>query len=320
MGHASDIPVNLARRNLSFSLFWIASLVPFWAPLNTLISLAFQDDRYSHIVLIPFMSMSLAYLERKRIFQESEYCPRVGLPLALFGIILYCFAKQHAFPLGQDNNLALVVSAIILVWIAAFVLCYGTRPFVAARFSLFFLVLMIPIPTILVQKTSVALQNASAEIAYALFTLVGVPVFRQGVRFSLPGVDIEIAEQCSGIRSTLAFFIISLWAGHMFLHSRWRKVCFSLVTIPIIIFKNAVRIVTLSLLAIYVNRGFLNGRLHHYGGLAFGFLGLAILIPLLLGLQKSEAQPRRERVRPDSEEDGSARNGPTHLRPHSKTV
>lgn len=289
-------------------------------PLINLAGLSFQDDRYSHTILIPFISLISVYLERKRIFTESEFCPRVGIPLIALGVILSFFAKLPSLSVDQHANLALSILAVVLIWAAGFVLCYGTQAFSVAIFPLCFLVLMIPIPTMLVQKASFSLQKASAEIVYVLFNLADVPVLREGFRFSLPGGDIEIAEQCSGIRSTLAFFIISLWAGHLFLRSSWRRACFSLFTIPIVIFKNAVRIVSISLLGLYVNPGFLNGRLHHYGGLAFGFLGLAILVPLLFLLQKSESRGQREQVRPDLGEDDSGENRPTPLSSRTEAV
>jgi exosortase/archaeosortase family protein len=80
-------------------------------------------------------------------------------------------------------------------------------------------------------------------------------------------------------------------AGHLFLQSNWRKAMFSLLTVPVVIFKNAVRIVTISCLGIYVDPGFLHGRLHRYGGLPFSLLSLAILAPLLFALQKKDSQP-----------------------------
>jgi exosortase len=265
------------------------------------------------------MSVVLVYLERKRIFNDVDYCPRVGIPLMVLGIILFGFARQFSFPPAQNDNLALSVFAIVLIWIAGFVLCYGSRASGVAIFPLSFLVLMIPIPVTLVQKLSVALEKASAEIVYVLFQLAGIPVFRQGFRFSIPGLNIEVAEQCSGIRSTLAFFITSLCAGHLFLRSTCRRVYFSLITIPIVIFKNGVRIVTLSLLSIYVDPGFLTGRLHQYGGWVFGLLGLAILLPLLLLLQKSEDRAQRKQAQPDVREDGPGGNGPTPLRSSTET-
>jgi exosortase len=151
-----------------------------------------------------------------------------------------------------------------------------------------FLLLMIPLPTVALDSIVLALQKGSAVVTYALFKLFGVPVFWQHFKFLLPGVEIEIAEECSGIRSSLALFITSLVAGHVFLQSTWRRVAFSLFTVPVVIFKNAVRIVTISCLGVYVDPGFLHGQLHRYGGLPFSLVSLAILVPFLLLLQTGE--------------------------------
>jgi len=125
-------------------------------------------------------------------------------------------------------------------------------------------------------------------MTYALFKLFGVPVLWRHFKFLLPGVEIEIAQECSGIRSSSALFITSILAGYMFLQSNWRRAVFSIFTIPVVIFKNAVRIVTISYLGVYVDPRFLHGKLHQYGGVPFSLVSLAILVPVMLALQKSE--------------------------------
>jgi exosortase len=204
-----------------------------------------------------------------------------------------------------------MVFGMVLVWIAGFVLCYGMRSFHAALFPLFFLLLMIPIPTLVLDNTVLALQKGSSQVTYALFKLLGVPVFWQGFRFSLPGVEIEIAKECSGIRSSLALFITGILAAHVFLRSGWRMIVLSLSTIPLAIFKNAVRIVTLSWLGVYVDRSFLFGRLHHQGGILFALVALAIFVPLLFALQESESRAHIRHLRLDSS--ANEGTGPTSL-------
>ena len=66
---------------------------------------------------------------------------------------------------------------------------------------------------------------------------------------------------------------------------------FVLLVLPVSIVKNAIRIVTLTLLSVYVDPSFLRGSLHHDGGFVFFLLALAILFPVLLLLQKSEGRP-----------------------------
>jgi exosortase/archaeosortase family protein len=56
------------------------------------------------------------------------------------------------------------------------------------------------------------------------------------------------------------------------------------------ILKNGIRIATLTLLAMYVDPGFLYGRLHHQGGIVFFLIGLVLLLPVLLFLQRSETK------------------------------
>jgi exosortase len=216
--------------------------------------------------------------------------------LILPGVVLYCITEWWPLALGQNDRLSLDSLALVAVWIGGFVLCYGTRSFRAAIFPLSFLVLTIPMPPAVLDEAVLFLQKGSAEVTYGLFKFFGVPVFWQGFNFSLPGVEIEIAKECSGIRSTLALFITGTLASHVFLRSGWRQIVLCLATIPIAIFKNAVRIVTISSLGIYVDRDFLYGRLHHQGGLLFALIALGIFVPLLLTLQNSEARSRRRKL------------------------
>jgi exosortase len=290
----------LAVRTLCLFLIGAFSLVLFWPSFVGLAGLSFHDERYSQIALIPFISAGLVYLDRKNNFRRVQYCPRVGLPLGLGGAILYYVVNAQASIPSQDDKLSLLVFAIVLVWIAAFVLCYGLQTASAAIFPLTFLLLMIPLPHLLLDAAVIALQKGSAEMTELLFRFIGLPAFRQGFTFSLPGVDIEIAKECSGIRSSIALFLTSLLMGHMFLRSGWRKIGLILFTIPLVIFKNAVRIVTLAWLALHVNRDFLYGDLHHRGGLAFSIPDFAILVAFLFMLRRSEIRSAGEQVKPKS--------------------
>jgi exosortase/archaeosortase family protein len=61
-----------------------------------------------------------------------------------------------------------------------------------------------------------------------------------------------------------------------------------LAILPLAVLKNGIRIVTLTLLAIHVDPGFLSGQLHHEGGIVFFLLSLAMLAPLLFILRRYE--------------------------------
>jgi exosortase/archaeosortase family protein len=82
--------------------------------------------------------------------------------------------------------------------------------------------------------------------------------------------------------------ITCVLAGHMFLKTTWKKIVLVLAVIPITMFKNGIRIVSLSLLGVYVDRGFLTSSLHTDGGILFFVLALLLMAPILFVLRKSE--------------------------------
>ncbi|MFZ0936159.1 MAG: exosortase/archaeosortase family protein [Bryobacteraceae bacterium] len=280
-------------RSLSFLLVFLVLLVPFWQPLNLLFRLSLQSDRYTHIIFVPFISLCVFYFERKAILPNAHYAPRIGIPVLAFGLILFWFLKEHPSS-TETASLFRLMPSIILVWAVGFLLCYGAQSLRAASFPVCFLLLMVPIPVGVLNQITVGLQKGSADLSYLLFKISGIPVFRQGFRFSLPGVEIEIAEQCSGIRSSLALLITSILAGHLFLRSWWSKGLLVLFTIPVVILKNSVRIVTISALGVYVNRAFLHGNLHRHGGLLFALLAVLMLVPALVLLQRAERRLGRD--------------------------
>jgi len=146
---------------------------------------------------------------------------------------------------------------------------------------------------VLLDPIVTALQRGSAEVSYAFFRLVGVPVFRNGFLFSIPGLTIEVARECSGIRSSLSLLLTMLVAGHLFLKKGWNKFFLCLAVVPVTIFKNGVRIVSLTLLGVYVDRRILESELHRNGGVLFFALALALLGGVLWLLRRREREAER---------------------------
>jgi exosortase len=155
---------------------------------------------------------------------------------------------------------------------------------------------MVPIPTVILDALIKVLLIGSADTSFAIFKVLGVPVYRDGFVFELPGLAVEVARQCSGIRSTIGMFITSVIAGYMFLRTGWGRVVLILAIFPITIFKNSVRICSISLLAAYVDKSWITDSwLHSGGGIVFFVLGLIILGAVLLVIQRVERRKIGER-------------------------
>ena len=260
--------------------------------MGSLVRLSLSQDDASYLVLIPFISAVILYLERDKIFSQVSTDLMLGAPyLLLSGLMALASHFAKSFP-SLGLQLSGWILALVLLWTSGFALSFGKEALKAAYFLFLFLLLMVPIPNFLLDRLIFLLQEGSAWITGALFDLVGVPALREGLVFHLAKVSIEVAKECSGIRSSMALLILALLVAHFQLRSFWNKVLFVACGLFMMILKNGVRIATLTLLAVYVNPDFLFGRLHHQGGVVFFMLALLLLLPLLFLLQRSEAKRR----------------------------
>jgi len=181
------------------------------------------------------------------------------------------------------------ILSLVLLVIAGFIFALGATVAKSSRFALAFLLFSVPIPDLLLGKIIYGLQAGSAAIAEIFFNLSGAPVLRQGFVFRLPVMSIEVAQECSGIRSSLALLILALLVAHFSFRPFWKKLAFVAAGLCMMLVKNGIRIATLTLLANYVNPAFLTGSLHHQGGIVFFLIGLALLMPVYWALRQGEA-------------------------------
>ncbi len=288
IGIMESIRKMAAIRNLLFLLFCAVMLAVFYQPLKELMGLGLKSELYSHIIIIPLVSGYFLYVKRGVIFSDLEYSTKSGVAVIGIGVLLYGIAVNQRPLVDQNDYLALTIFSSVILLIGGVLFFYGIRFFRAALFPLLFLFLMTPLPAKAAERIVFFLQMGSAEAAYGFFKLAGVPVAREGFIFDLPGLSIEVAKQCSGIRSAIALFITSIVAGQIFLRTGWKKVFLVLLAFPISICKNGLRIAVLSLLGVYVDPRILGSELHKSGGIPFFIVALMLLAPILLWLRRRE--------------------------------
>ena len=280
----------VTKRWLLFACWIVLSSLLFRAPLVALVRMSLSNDDASYLALIPFICAWLLFVESHKIFLDFSYDVLFG---GSFLFLAGCIALASRFA-GDTSSLGLQLSgyimSLVLVWMAGFALLFGKTAVRAGYFPLLFLLLMIPLPNFLLDQVIRLLQAGSAWITGAFFDLFGVPALREGLVFHLARVNIEVAKECSGIRSSMALLILALLVAHFRLRHFGNKTLFVASGLFMMILKNGIRIATLTLLALYVDPGFLDGRLHHEGGIVFFVLALLLLLPVLSLLQYWESR------------------------------
>ena len=279
-----------------FAGLFVASVLVWWKPLVSTFKLATSNDAYTHILLILPISATLLILNYKR--KRWEPTPKIPAGLAVLGLAALTQLsglKAHASFLTGDLRLALEMIALTAWWIGAFVLCFGGRVFRSCAFPLLFLLWLVPMPEMVVGRAVEFLQQGTASMTRAMFALVAVPVSQTGTSVTVPGLTVEVAQECSSIRSSLMLVMMAMAMSYLLLRSLWGRTIVFLAAIPLAVAKNALRVFTLTALGAYVDPGVLNSPLHHQGGvlfLAIAFFALFGIIRLVSRLERGSESPR----------------------------
>lgn len=289
MSEAKQISVcPLQNRLAIFSVAVSVLCALFATKLAKIISFSFQEGYSSYIVIAPVIVLYLFWNEREKIFRslESSFLP--ALFFAAIASTTIMVARHYATAFNQNDYASLTAFSFCLFVIAIFLATFGQRAAICGIFPLAVLLFFVPIPSMIADKVIVALQHGSADLTYWFFLTLRVPVLREGLVFTVPGVSIKIATECSGINSSVALLITTLLIAHGTLQGQRARVTFVLLSLPLSIVKNAIRIVTLTLLATNVDMSFLTGKLHQRGGFVFFLLTLALMAPAWKWISNSE--------------------------------
>ena len=248
-----------------------------------------NEESYSFILIIPFISAFFAFRNRRQTLCAGTHITWSGLAPIGAGIVLYIIGLA-AGRIGHDVLPAtLLALSCIASIIGACAIVWGWQSVRRQLFPVLFLLFAVPLPPIILGAITTYLQYGSAEVVNLIFKASGMAYIRDGCTFHFPAMTIYIAEECSGIRSTIALVIITVLAGQISLRSPWRKLILAIWVLPVSLIKNGIRIATLSFLANYVDPKYITSSyLHHQGGFVFYAVSLIFIFAVLAILRFTE--------------------------------
>ncbi len=276
---------------LSADRWWRAAalvLLTGWLYFHILLHLATQwskDPNFSHGFFVPLFSMFLLWQDRERLSKLPSVPSLWGLAILISALIILVLGVLGAELFLSRVSFLLVIAGLVIFF-------QGWAFMRAVLFPWAFLLLMIPLPTIIFNQITFPLQLLASKVAAATLPLAGVPVLREGNIINLPAMPLEVAEACSGIRSLLSLTTLAIIYGYLMETRIWVRVFLALASIPIAVAANSFRIIGTGLLVQYWDPDKAQGFFHEFSGWLVFVVSLLMLYSLhqLLRLHPQNAR------------------------------
>lgn len=242
----------------------------YWRIAGKLVSDWYNIGDESHGFLVPFFAAFLVWDKRHKLSRMIVQPSWAGLPLVMLGSVTLLLGVYGAELFLSRVSFVMILAG--LIW----TLC-GKRIFRELLFPMAVLLLAIPFPAILFNQITFPLQLLASRMASAILPLLGVPVLREGNVIQLPAMKLEVAEACSGIRSLMSLFTLSVFYGYFLERTTGRRWFMALASIPIAVGANALRIVGTGLCVQYWDPSKGEGFFHEFSGWVMFLISLGFL-------------------------------------------
>ena len=168
---------------------------------------------------------------------------------------------------------------------AIFYSLFGAGEIARNWFIFVYLLFAVPPPRSWLDMVTSPLKQFVSSVATALLQACGLPVSHQGVVLYAAQYQFLVEDACSGLNSIIGLIAISLLYIYLARGSSWRYAAvLAVLTIPVAIIANVIRIIVLILLTLWAGDDVAQGFMHFAAGIMlFAIaLGLVFLIDLAL--------------------------------------
>ena len=199
------------------------------------------DSYYSHGFLIPLVTAILIWLRRDEIEKIQVKSSFFGLTFIFVALVIHLM-----------SSLAEVYSAsgfsLILLVFGGSLFLYGKKVTRKVLFPLFFLIFMIPLPTVAINSISFPMKMfATKSAVFILREAMSIPIRNEGFQVFFPNASLLIGNPCSGLRSLISMLALGSIFAYFLDASMVKEWGVFLISIPIALASNLIRVLMLCL-------------------------------------------------------------------------
>jgi exosortase B len=207
-------------------------------------------------------------------FNELPEQPAIipGTVLLVLGFLLYALGRTQQLDTYE-------VASQIQVLAAALLITKGRAALRLMAFPLFFMIFMVPLPSVFVQTVTVPLKMLVSVAAESVLHYFDYPVARTGVVISVGQYQLLVADACAGLNSMFTLEALGLlYMNLMRYTSVARNVTLAVLIIPISFFANIVRVMILILVTFHFGDEAGQGFVHDFAGMVLFMVALSMIL------------------------------------------
>src|SRR5215218_6734517 len=277
----TPMPLSISARQIWKPLLVAAAVAfAYWGVLARLGRFWWEDENYSHGLLMPFVIGYILWAEREKLSNA------MSRPRAVWGASAVAAALLALWVGTAGAELFTQRMSLVLLLAGVCVYFWGWRMLRALLVPLALLALAVPIPAIVFNKIAFPLQLFASQCAVLVMRALNITVLREGNVIelyplgSLTTKRLEVVEACSGIRSLMTLVTLALVFAYFTSPTdedgsggkkleRYRALRAALIVVaavPIAIITNAARVSGTGVLARYYGTEVADGFFHEFSG------------------------------------------------------
>lgn len=235
--------------------------------------LTWTTEQGGHAPIIVATGLWLLWRE----FNSTRARPRPGnlwIGSVAFATCLILYAVARITGILEIEGLAMYASIL-----CGFYLLVGGALLRALWFPIVYLAVALPPPDTLVSLITQPLKIGISESAVTLLHGLGYPIAGNGVTIQIANYELLVAAACAGLNSIITLSAICLF--YVYLRHRSDLKAFAVVgllIVPVAIFSNFVRVLSLVLITYYGGEAMAQGFLHEFAGLTVFMVALLSII------------------------------------------
>jgi len=242
----------------------------YWSTAVSIVSIWVRSETFAHGFLIVPISLWLIW-EKRAGLRRLQPEPAL-VPLILFLPLGMLWLMAHLVDTLVVQQYAYVGMLIVAIWASI-----GHRTARYLAFPIGFLLLAVPVGEGLIYP----MMNFTADFTVGMLKLTGIPVYREGMFFTIPSGNWSVVEACSGVRYLIASVTLGFLFAYLTYSRWWKRALFLLVSIVVPILANGLRAYMIVMIGHLSDMKLAVGVDHLLYG--WVFFGLVVTIMFLVG-------------------------------------